>query len=95
MTIYHDGKNFVGGLKKSGHKKRRAQRQKKKIKKAKKSGDNEKATQLKDKRKKTKRQIHKADKQATRSGVDIGKRFVKAGASVATGNPAGAVVEFI
>lgn len=95
MTIFDDGKKFVGGLKKSGHKKRRAQRQKAKIKKAKKRGDSERVSQLKGRRKKTKRQIHKADKQVARSGVEMGKRFVKSGVSLATGNPVGAVVEFI
>lgn len=95
MTIFDEGKKFAGGIKKSGHKKRRAERQKKKIKKAKKSGDAERVAELKGKRKKTKKQIHKADKQVARSGVDMGKRFVKAGANLATGNPVGAAVEFI
>ena len=95
MTIVDEGRKFAGGIKKGGQRRRRAERQKKKIKRAKASGDDERVARLKDKRKKTKRDIRKADKQAVRSGVDITKRTVKAGSAVASGNPVGAVVEFV
>lgn len=94
MTVFDDGKNLVGGLKKGGKKKKRAQRQKRKIKAAKKSGNDAEAKRLKDKRKKTKQQIHKADKQAARGGVAVGTRFAKAGSAAASGNRVGAVAEF-
>ena len=95
MTIFDDGKNLARGIKQSGHKGRRAKRQKKKIKKAKKAGDDAEVARMRAKRQKTVQQKNKADKNIRRSGVEVGKRFVKAGTSLATGNPTGAVVEFI
>ena len=95
MSIIDDAKNLGRGIKQSGHKGRRAKRQKKKIKKAKKAGDTAEAARMKAKRQKTVQQKNKADKNIRRSGVEVGKRFVKAGTSLATGNPVGAAVEFV
>lgn len=95
MTVVDDINTLAKSDNASKHKGRRAERQKKKIKKAKKRGDNERVAQLKGKRKKTTKQKNQADKRATRSGVEIGKRTTKAGVGLATGNPVGAAVEFI
>ena len=92
MTILDDGSKFIRGLKNSGHKKRRAERQKKKIKKAKKVGDSKEVTRMKAKRKKTIKQKKRQDKRATVGGIEVGKRVVK---GILSGGPIGMAVEFI
>ena len=95
MTVFDDGKRLARGIQASGHKSRRAKRQKKKVKQAKGSGNDAEVARMREKRRKTVAQKNKADKQIARSGVDLGKRFVKAGVAVSQRNPAGVMVEFI
>ena len=95
MTVADDINTFAKSSNASGHKSRRKQRQKKKLKKARKRGDSTAVAKYQGKMKQTDKKKRKADKNQRRAGVEIGKRGVKAGASVATGNPVGAVVEFV
>lgn len=95
MTIFDDGKRLARGIQASGHKSRRAKRQKKKVKQAKGRGNDAEVAKMRAKRQNTIAQKNKADKEVARSGVEIGKRFVKAGVAVAQKNPIGVVVEFI
>lgn len=95
MGIIEDGSKLYHGIKSSGHKQARKKRQKKKLKKAKKAGDEAEVAKMKTKIKKTNKQKRKADKDIISSSVNIGKTGLKAGYNVATGNPVGAVVEFI
>ena len=76
--------------------KRRARRQRKKIRKAKRAGDHEKVARKRQLRQKSLRVEKRATKDAVRSGLDVGADLLKAGAAAAlapaTGGTSGAMM---